>query len=412
MNNFLNHVPGFRSNTKWKRIVAVIYYLFALTAMFDSFWTFIAAIVFPFIIFGFIDLIKGIRSVKSNPKLIALFVVPLLFFLFAGNMMPAESEENEKQLAIEQQEKEKKEEEAKLEKEKEEQQQKEKEEKEKKETEEKAKLEEEKKKEEEAKAKEEAEQKEKEEVAGVKTDSSSSNTSNNSSTSLPANFTKATVVKHVDGDTVHVKDANGNVFKIRMIGVDTPETVHPSKPVEFYGKEASNYTKSKLLGKEIYLQKDVSDTDRYGRALRYIWLSPPSDPNNESEIKSKMFNALLVINGYANSSSYPPDVKYQDYFRKYEASARNSNKGLWAGGTVEQPKQESKPAPKPQPKPQPKPEPTPEVKPQPAEPNVQTVLVTPTGSKYHREACGRGNYSEASLESAKARGLTPCKKCY
>lgn len=152
-----------------------------------------------------------------------------------------------------------------------------------------------------------------------------------------SNFTKATVTKHVDGDTVHVTDENGQVFKIRMIGVDTPETVHPKKPVEFYGREASDYTKGQLLNKTVYLEKDVSETDRYARALRYIWLSQPNDPNNitENEIKTKMFNALLVINGFANSSSYPPDVKYQSYFTNYEAIARNSNIGLWGENTAQ-----------------------------------------------------------------------------
>lgn len=149
---------------------------------------------------------------------------------------------------------------------------------------------------------------------------------------IPNNFTKVTVTKHVDGDTVHVTDANGQVLKIRMIGVDTPETVHPKKPVEFYGKEASDYTKGQLLNKTVYLEKDVSDTDRYGRALRYVWLSPPNDPNNitENEIRTNMFNALLVINGFANTSTYPPDVKYQSYFTKYEAEARNAGASLWS----------------------------------------------------------------------------------
>ena len=164
-----------------------------------------------------------------------------------------------------------------------------------------------------------------------------------SNSTIPSNFIKGTVTKHVDGDTVHVTDINGQVFKIRMIGVDTPETVHTKKPVEFYGKEASDYTKEQLLNKTVYLEKDVSDTDRYGRALRYVWLSPPNDQSNitEDEIRTNMFNALLVINGFANSSTYPPDVKYQSYFTKYEAEARNSGAGLWAedsSSKVEEPK--------------------------------------------------------------------------
>lgn len=83
-------------------------------------------------------------------------------------------------------------------------------------------------------------------------------------------FEEATVTRVVDRDTIEVNLA-GKKYKLRLVGVDTPETVHPSKPVEFYGLEASNYTKSQLTGKKIYLQKDVSETDKYGRLLRYVW---------------------------------------------------------------------------------------------------------------------------------------------
>lgn len=138
----------------------------------------------------------------------------------------------------------------------------------------------------------------------------------------------ATVTKHVDGDTVYVKLENGKEYKLRMIGVDTPETVHPTKGVEFYGKEASNFTESTLLGQTVYLEKDVSETDRYDRLLRYIWLEQPTEISRE-EIKSKMFNAILVANGYAQVSTYPPDVKYQDYFTDFAKEAREKELGLW-----------------------------------------------------------------------------------
>lgn len=158
------------------------------------------------------------------------------------------------------------------------------------------------------------------------TSTSSSNASNQSSKS-PIKYTVGTVTKHVDGDTVYVK-INGQEYKLRLIGVNTPETKHPQKGVEYYGKEASNYTKSKLLGKTVYLEKDVSETDKYGRLLRYIWLEPPTKLTKE-EIKTKMFNAILVANGYAQVATYPPDVKYQDYFLEFEREARSKNIGLW-----------------------------------------------------------------------------------
>lgn len=146
---------------------------------------------------------------------------------------------------------------------------------------------------------------------------------------LPENFIKAKVSKHVDGDTVWVILEDGEKYKLRFIGINTPETVHPNKPVEFYGKEASDFTKKALLGKTIYLEKDVSDTDRYGRMLRYIWLEIPKEIN-EKEIKDKMFNAILLIEGYAQVSTYPPDVKYQDFFVKLMQESKEKEIGLWS----------------------------------------------------------------------------------
>lgn len=142
-------------------------------------------------------------------------------------------------------------------------------------------------------------------------------------------FEEAKVLRVVDGDTIEIDRGRGKE-KVRFVLVNTPETVHPKKGAEFYGKEASNFTKSQLTGKTVYLQKDTSDTDRYGRLLRYIWIERPSsdNPSNE-EIKSKCFNAILLAGGYANLSTFPPDVKYVDLFRQIERQARDANVGLW-----------------------------------------------------------------------------------
>lgn len=144
-------------------------------------------------------------------------------------------------------------------------------------------------------------------------------------------YEKAYVNRVVDGDTAEVT-INGNQYKLRFIGVDTPETVHPSKSVEYFGKEASNFTKEKLENKEIYLEKDVSDTDRYGRKLRYIWLEEPNDKSNPTikEIKEKNFNAILLDQGYAKLSTFPPDVKYVEEFKEIEKEARENERGLWS----------------------------------------------------------------------------------
>jgi len=117
---------------------------------------------------------------------------------------------------------------------------------------------------------------------------------------------KAKVIKVIDGDTIKIEGDK----VIRYIGINAPETVHPSKPVQCYGKEASDKNRELVEGKEVKLEKDVSETDKYGRLLRYIWLD------------DMLVNEYLVREGYAQSSSYPPDIKYQDRFIEAQRQAR------------------------------------------------------------------------------------------
>ena len=121
------------------------------------------------------------------------------------------------------------------------------------------------------------------------------------------------VVKVIDGDTIELE--NGQ--KVRYIGVNTPETVDPRKSIECYGKEASNKNKELVEGKFVRLEKDVSETDRYGRLLRYIW------------INDTFVNEYLVREGYAQVSTYPPDVKYEERFLDAQRIAVNEERGLW-----------------------------------------------------------------------------------
>ena len=151
-------------------------------------------------------------------------------------------------------------------------------------------------------------------------------TVNNDDTSI---FETAKVISITDGDTI-VVDINGKTEKLRFIGIDTPETHHPSKPVQYFGKEASDYTTKQLTNKTIYLQKDVSERDKYGRLLRYVWLvkSSTNEPSKE-EVIANCFNAELVKNGYAHAYTYPPDVKYNEIFKELETKAREKRIGLW-----------------------------------------------------------------------------------
>ncbi len=139
------------------------------------------------------------------------------------------------------------------------------------------------------------------------------------------------VASVVDGDTIKVY-LEGERYTIRMIGIDTPESVHPDESKNtIYGQKASDYAKQTIKkGQTVYLSKDVSDRDKYDRLLRYVWLEKPVDVNDENEIRQKMYNAKVVLDGYANVYEYAPNNTLYDLFLSFEAEAAENNRGLWA----------------------------------------------------------------------------------
>ena len=128
------------------------------------------------------------------------------------------------------------------------------------------------------------------------------------------NMKKTVVERVVDGDTIIISGGE----RLRMIGINTPESVKEAGEVEHFGIEASKYTKDKLEGKTIYIEKDVSDRDDYGRLLRYIYLEDGT-----------FYNEKIVKEGYAFAGTYPPDVKYNEILHDAEDYARENNLGLW-----------------------------------------------------------------------------------
>lgn len=131
----------------------------------------------------------------------------------------------------------------------------------------------------------------------------------------------AQVVRVVDGDTVEVF-LDGKNQKLRYIGINTPETVDPRRGVQCFGHEASDKNKSLVEGKKVVLTKDISNTDKYDRLLRFVYL-PQSDG------KLLFVNDYLVREGYAEAYTYPPDVKFADQFVAAQKEAQSQNKGLW-----------------------------------------------------------------------------------
>ncbi len=142
-------------------------------------------------------------------------------------------------------------------------------------------------------------------------------------------FEQAYVRYVVDGDTIVVNIDGEGDCKIRMIGINTPESVASQEYLDRTGKEnteeghiASDFTKSLLEeGEIVYLQKDTSETDKYDRLLRYVWLEIPDDSMSFEEVSEKMVNGILVKEGYAEAIYYAPDGMYKDYFDTLEEEA-------------------------------------------------------------------------------------------
>ena len=134
------------------------------------------------------------------------------------------------------------------------------------------------------------------------------------------------VVKVVDGDTI-VADINGKNETVRLIGLDTPETVDPRKPVQCFGEEASKKAKEILTGKRVRLEMDASqgERDKYGRLLAYAFLEDGT-----------LFNLLTISEGYGHEYTYNLPHKYQKEFKEAEQTARENKKGLWSTDACKQ----------------------------------------------------------------------------
>ncbi|GAB4365795.1 MAG: hypothetical protein Kow009_02570 [Spirochaetales bacterium] len=131
---------------------------------------------------------------------------------------------------------------------------------------------------------------------------------------------RATVTRVIDGDTIEVM-LEGKRYKVRLIGVDTPETVAPGRPVERFGKEASQFTRSNLDRKTVYLAFDWDLYDRYGRLLAYVYLPD-----------GRCFNAEIVRLGYGHAYTRYP-FQFLEEFRQLESEARQAKRGLWGNSS-------------------------------------------------------------------------------
>jgi len=184
------------------------------------------------------------------------------------------------------------------------------------------------------------------------------------------------VKRVIDGDTIKLE--NGE--RVRLIGIDTPETVHPSKAVEYYGKEAGDFTKRMVEGKRVKIEFDIQKRDKYGRLLAYVYLEDGT-----------FLNAELLRQGYANISTYAPNVKYIEKFARLEREAREDSRGLWTPSNSQKVVTYSQ-----------------QFSPE----DDEIVYITKTGKKYHKVGCRYLSKSQIPIalkDAVSAYG--PCSVC-
>jgi micrococcal nuclease len=130
----------------------------------------------------------------------------------------------------------------------------------------------------------------------------------------PASAEPATVRTVVDGDTLVLTDGR----TVRLLGIDTPETVHPDMAVpQPFGEAASQRLRALVAGRDVHLERDVSDVDHFGRSLRHVWLG------------RELVAVSLLREGLGYAQSIPPDRRHAEDLRAAEASARAARRGLW-----------------------------------------------------------------------------------
>ncbi len=127
------------------------------------------------------------------------------------------------------------------------------------------------------------------------------------------------ITKVIDGDTIEVENGEEN-YKVRLIGINTPESVDPRRPVECFGREASNYAKKNFLNESVQMELDSTQSkyDKYGRLLAYVYLSD-----------GQMINKKLISEGYAYEYTYDNAYKYQKDFKELQRFAKAEERGLW-----------------------------------------------------------------------------------
>ncbi len=138
---------------------------------------------------------------------------------------------------------------------------------------------------------------------------------------LSGTLPPAYVTEVIDGDTIAVAFEDGAEAHVRYLGIDTPELHHPARGEEELGKEAAALNASIVLGKTVFLERDVQSVDRYGRTLAWVWINGPREP--------ALVNEKLVRLGYAMPFTLSPNVRHTERIIRAFREARSRNRGFW-----------------------------------------------------------------------------------
>lgn len=148
----------------------------------------------------------------------------------------------------------------------------------------------------------------------------------------PAALLRGLVVRAIDGDTLAVRLEGGGVEDVRLIGVDTPETVKPGTPVQCFGPRASAFEHRVAEGRRVRLLVGAEPRDVYGRLLAYVYLSPPpqlSDNPKRAAQRERFLNAELVRRGLARTLEIAPNIRFAERFAALQRRAARAGRGLW-----------------------------------------------------------------------------------
>jgi len=127
------------------------------------------------------------------------------------------------------------------------------------------------------------------------------------------------VTRVIDGDTFVAKDASGTEIRVRLIGIDAPESRRSrNQEVEVFGQESKEYLTRLIGNSKVILRQDVNPRDRFNRVLAYVYLK-----------NGTFVNATMIEGGYAQVATFPPNVKHSETFLRLERQARGANRGLW-----------------------------------------------------------------------------------